>query len=376
MQDGRRLAELRRYHSELLPAYRAWVADRELPADPAARNFHRALVAWYEAVLRPEHAYHGDVLHYVTTVAGVYFAEGTLRTERFPLGDGPLDFLPETVRLDEAGSHMLLRVKQSGSCLQLLLLSDYHRMEPAVVARALDLEAELDELPERILDCREAITRGNPELVLRYDDVIRVAGRQDLMETLGREAEPAREADEPEPHPEPAVTPRHRLRLPSFSPGMAVAAVLVGILLWLAYDTFGSASPDRLSADHFTPYPNIFATTPAATEADRDLERILYYYDRGDYRTAYDELLPTAEAYPAAPLYLGVSALALDDPARARQWFAALDATSPYRDPADWYDALALLALGERGAGLASLRQIAASPGHPFAARARELAAG
>ena len=387
MQDGRRLAELRQYNTKLFPDYTAWREARELPAEPARLNFHRALVAWYEAGLQPDRAYKGEVLQYVTTVAGVYYADPTLETERFPLGDGPLDFLPETVQLDEAGRQMLQRLKRSGECQQLLLLSDYHRMESAVVARALDLEEELDELPERILDCREAVTQGNPELALRYDDVLRVAGRQDLMQTLERETEPREpeaETETVEEAPPPVirphsrsedvkVSPRRRIRLPSTSPGMIVAAVLCGVLLWLAWDTWGGAAPDRLAAAHFEPYPNIYATEPPQTEADRDLERILYYYDRGDYRTAYDELLPAADAYPAAPLYLGVSALALDDPIRAREWFLRLNATSPYRDAADWYDALALLALDEREAGLAALRRIAGAAGHPYAAAAREV---
>ena len=386
MQDGRRLAELRQYNSELFDDYERWRHARELPAGPARLNFHRALVAWYEAGLGPEHAYHGDVLEFVTTVAGVYYADATLETERFPLGDGPLDFLPAPVELDAAGQQMLQRMKRSGDCRQLLLLVDYHRMETAVVARALELEDELDELPERILDCREAVTLGNPELALRYDDVVRVAGRQDLIETLRRDTE-EREPEAVEATEEPAAAARSapaaegfkvkrrqvRVRLPSLRPGMLVAAILCGVLLWLAWDTWGGAAPDRVVAGAFEPYPNIYASEPPQTEADRDLERILYYYDRGDYRMAYDELLPVGDAYPAAPLYLGVSALALDDPIRAREWFLRLDATSPYRDAADWYDALALLALDEREAGLAALRRIAGAAGHPYAAAAREV---
>ena len=119
-----------------------------------------------------------------------------------------------------------------------------------------------------------------------------------------------------------------------------------GVLAWLAYDTFGEASPDRLVTDYFAPYPNVFDTAPPTTEAERDLQRILYDYDRKNYAAAYDELLPVADYYPAAPLYLGVCALALNDPQRARQWLARVKADSAYRDAADWYDALATLALG------------------------------
>ncbi|MGB3798860.1 MAG: hypothetical protein WA952_03535 [Lewinella sp.] len=386
MQDGRRLAELRRYATELLPAYREWVAHHEYPEEPAVLHFHRSLVGWYEATLQPERPYTGDIMDYVTTVAAVYFADGQVRSDRFPMGNGPLDHLPKPVQLDERGQRMLVTLNQDGDCRQLLLLADYHQMEPAVIARALEQEAELEDLPDRITDCRDAVTGGNPETALRYPSVILLSGRQDLMATLAREA-PEPES-EPDDDPPPAAAPvrdiqepdevklRPRVKLPSFSVGMVIAAVLCGVLGWLAYDTFGGAAPTSLYARAFEPYPNIFDDAPPETDAERDLERILYYYDRRDYRTAYDELLPTAQAYAPAPLYLGVSALALDDPARAREWFAELDATSPYRDAAEWYDALALLAMDQREAGLAALRRIADSPGHPFAGRAGELSGG
>ncbi|WP_116106333.1 hypothetical protein [Lewinella sp. IMCC34191] len=391
MQDGRRLAELRRYATELLPEYNDWVISRGYPAEQGRLNFHRSLVGWYEATLQAERPYTGDIMDYVTTVAAVYFADGQVRSDRFPMGNGPLDHLPKPVQLDERGQRMLVTLNQDDDCRQLLLLADYHQMEPAVIARALDREATLEDLPDEIADCRDAVTGDDPETALRYPSVIRIAGRQDLMATL------AREAPDPEPDPEsdtaaPEATapvrdieeeseevklrPRRRVKLPSLSVGMLIAAILCGVLGWLAYDTFGGAAPTSLYTRAFEPYPNLFATTPPQTDDERDLNRILYYYDRGDYRTAYDELLPTAPAYPAAPLYLGVSALALDDPTRARQWFAELDATSPYRDAAEWYDALALLALDRRDAGLAALGRIADSPGHPFAGRAGELLRG
>ena len=208
--------------------------------------------------------------------------------------------------------------------------------------------------------------------------VITIAGRQDLLDTLAREEVFAEERFDPAPvarKEEVKLRPRRRIRVPSLSAGMLVAAVLCGILGWLAYDTFGTRSPDQLTDRYFEPYPNIFETTPPQTDDERDLERILYYYDRADYRTAYEELLPTAPAYPAAPLYLGVSALALDDPLRAREWFAEVDAEGNYRMAADWYDALSLLALDRREAGIAAVERIANTSGHPFREAAREVLA-
>ena len=381
MQDGRRLAELRQYAVDLLPDYRGWVAGREYPETNALLNFHRALVGWYEAVIDPEQPYTGEVFDYVTVVAGVYFADGQVEAERFPMGNGPLDHLPVPVQLNAEGQRMLLQLQQREECLPLLLLADYHRMEPAAIARALDLEAELDELDDRLRDCQDALTNGNPEAALRYPHVIRLAGRQDLMRTL------AREAPAPEPVASPATTitaipekredvrlrPRRSSKLPSVSAGLLVALVLCGALGWLAYDTFGGRSPSGIYDRYFDPYPNVFNDTPPQTDNERDLARILEYYDAGDYRTAYEELLPTAPAYPAAPLYLGVSALALDDPLRARDWFAQLPPDSPYLAPAAWYDALALLALTRRPEAEEVLQRIANTDGHPYRPAAREL---
>ena len=381
MQDGRRLAELRRYAVDLLPDYRAWVARRAYPDANALLNFHRSLVGWYEAAIDPEAPYHGEVLDYVTVVAAVYFADGQVEAERFPMGNGPLDHLPVPVQLTEEGQRMLLRLQQDQDCLPLLLLADYHRMEPAAIARALDLEPELDDLDERILNCRDALTDGHPEALLRYPHVIRLAGRQDLMQTLAREAP----TPEPEPDLTPPVgpspvereevelTPRRRIKLPAVAPGMLVALLLCGALAWLAYDTFGGRSPAGAYARYFEPYPNLFDDSPPQTDGERDLARILEYYDAGDFRTAYEELLPTAPAYPAAPLYLGVSALALDDALRARDWFAQLPAESPHLAAAEWYDALALLALDRRPEAEEALQRIANTDGHPYRPAAREL---
>ncbi len=143
-------------------------------------------------------------------------------------------------------------------------------------------------------------------------------------------------------------------------------------MLWLLYDTFGQ-DPDGLAATYFAPYPNIFDANPPATEADRDLQRILYYYDRGEYRTAYDELLPTAPAYPASPLYLGVSALALHDPQRAGEWLNQIPSTSPFYPAARWYQALARLEMGATAGAKALLQQIAESSDHPYRSEATEL---
>ncbi|WP_116125568.1 tetratricopeptide repeat protein [Lewinella sp. IMCC34183] len=379
MQDGRLLAELRQHYGTYLSDYLDWAEERGYPEANTLLNYRRALIGWYEARLREERPYAGDVYPYLTTVAERYFG-GTADAvaEEFPLGDEPLAYLPEPVHLDARGQQLLAALKADADCRDLLLLADYHQMEAGAIARALDREGEIDELSDQIDACRYDLEASVPGGALLYRPALRVAGRQDLMETLGRE-EPEQEEDPaPAPAPETAdvrLSPRRRRRtlgLPT--PAIVVAGLLTGVLLYLLYDTFyANAAPEGLYADFFDPYPNVFETTPPATSEERDLERILYYYDRGDYRTAYDELLPTADAYPAAPLYLGVTALELGDPTRAREWLARVEDPGPYAAPAAWYRALALLAAGDRARATGLLRGIAGEADHPYADRAREL---
>ncbi|THH37705.1 tetratricopeptide repeat protein [Neolewinella litorea] len=376
MQNGRLLAELRKHYAAHLSDYLQWAAEQEYPLAEARLNYRRALIAWYEASKRSDDPYTGDVFTYLTTIAERYFTGQSVRTGEFPLGESPLDYLPKTIKLDEPGRELLKLLNERSDCRELLLLADYHELEPHVIARVLDREDEAEEVAADIASCRRALETDFSGGTLLYTPVITVAGRQDLMETLGREPAPAEEVTAPAPPPPQAVklSPRQRWKLNAPTPGIVLAGLLTGILLWLAYDTFyAQASPEGLYATYFTPYPNHFATTPPTTAEERDLNQILTYYDRGDYRTAYEELLPTADAYPAAPLYLGVSALALDDPARARQWLARLPVDSPFHDAARWYDALAVLALGNRPQARTQLKRIADDPSHPYRQRAVEL---
>ena len=231
--------------------------------------------------------------------------------------------------------------------------------------------------------------------------VITLAGRQDLMKVLAREEKriltvapppvaPLLENIAPASAPNstlnsakprtsrPDVTLTRRKRwyndLTWPAPTTAIAALLVAALLYLAWSTFSGPTSERRADLNFEPYPSIFADSPPETVEDRDLQRILYYYERGDYQTAYDELVPVADGYPAAPLYLGVSALALNDPNRALDWLERIPSNdNTYRAPADWYAALAYLATGREVAAKTSLTDIIATPTHPYRQRAITL---
>ena len=233
-------------------------------------------------------------------------------------------------------------------------------------------------------------------LALREDwaEVLLVAGRQDLVAVLQREEtaiqqrasmvaaaplSPTSTAPAASPIDDVQLSPRRRrIDVPSFEvPSLLTLLALLafGFFLYLAWTTIGPAAPENRAVDNFEPFPNIFLQDPPATEDERDLQRILYYYDLGDYRTAYDELLPVADAYPAAPLYLGVSALALDQPSRALEWLERTPESNYYHEATEWYEALAYLALKRQQGARATLLDITETPNHPYRQRAELLLA-
>jgi len=341
----------------------------------------------------------------------------------------PRNHLPRPVHLNERQQLMLRLFQEMGtSRRELLLMTDYHRLAPSRIAEVLGIDGQLQEVAERRHKCLLLVREGwqaagitdpvylpgpkDEELIDRYyagglntterwdvearrpgdavfrhamelredwASVLTVAGRQDLMETLLREEERyvAKTRVRKAEAKKVKLSPRKRtlslggLRLPALE---TVTGILLFVVLsWLVYNTFGEAAPDRKAVAYFEPYPNIFERYAPRTEDERDLQRILYYYDRKDYLTAYDELLPVAPAYPAAPLYLGVSALALEQPGRALDWLTQIDEANYYHEPAEWYEALAYLAEGRKPAGVTQLREISETPGHPFRDRAERL---
>ncbi|MEM6769679.1 MAG: hypothetical protein AAF597_03755 [Bacteroidota bacterium] len=359
-----------------------------------------------------------------------------LETERLPLTtmgltetQHPLNYLPKPIGLNERQQLMLRLFQDMGkTCRELLLMTDYHHLAPARIAEVMGVDGQLQEVEDRRTKCQLMVREGwqthgltdpvylpspaDEELIDRYysgaldttqrwdvearrpgDAVFRhamelredwagaliVAGRQDLMETLLREEEAYNRKAQTAAtrNKDVKLSPRKKtfdfggLKLPTLETVTAVA--LFGLLSWLAWTTFGSEAPDRKAVAYFEPYPNIYKQYEPRNEEERDLERILYYYDRKDYLTAYDELLPVAQAYPAAPLYLGVSALALEQPGRALDWFEQIPDDGYYHPVAEWYEALAYLAEGRKGTAETVLRDIRDQPGHPFRDRAGRL---
>ena len=437
--QGQFLAALPKHFHELRTDYLRWADPYRQSNEVMLGHYRRALIGWYEASIDPVDPYVGPVRKYVQTVAAVYF-EGALNqavraAEINQFSDegeqDPLQHLPRPVQLNNTQQLMLAQFKELGNtCRELLLMTEYHRLNYARVAEVIKLAGQPEQVMARHQKCllmvREAWLAGgiteatripgpvDEELIDRYyagelttterwdvearrpvDSVFRdamerredfaavvtVAGRQDLMETLMREeAKYAKKRVAAKVADKVRLSPRRKdgiqlgkLELPNLQTLLAVGLFVV--FCWLAFTTFGPTAPQRQSVANFEPYPNIFANFRPRDAAEEDLQRILYYYDRRDYRTAYDELLPVAQAYPAAPLYLGVSALALEQPQRAIDWFEQIPAGDYYHPPSEWYEALAYLATGNRIAGQTLLQDITETRNHPFRDRARNLLA-
>lgn len=439
-QQGQHLAELPRYYHALRGPYLKWAEKHwDVSFEASLGNFRRALIGWYEATIDGENPYLGEADKYVKEVARVYF-DGTLNAtsieaDRLPLithgltgVHNPLNHLPKPLHLSERQQLMLRLFQELGtSCRELLLMTDYHRLATVRIAEVIGVDDQPQEVDARRHKCLLMVREGwrangitdpvylpspaDEDLIDRYfagaldvtqrwdvearrpgdavfrhamelredwADVLTVAGRQDLMETLFREEEryAARRA-RPAASKKVKLTPRKKtfgfggLQLPALE--TVTGVILFAVLCYLAYTTFGAAAPDKKAVAYFEPYPNIFANYEPRNEDERDLARILYYYDRKQYQIAYEELLPTAPAYPAAPLYLGVCALALDQPGRALDWFVQIEDNGYYHPPSEWYEALAYLSLNRKPAALTLLREISETTGHPFRDRAVRL---
>ncbi len=439
--QGQHLAALTRNFHALRGPFLKWATKFNQADKVTLGHFRRALIGWYEARIDLEEPFTGEVQNYVQRVTEVYFSgklnEAVLAAERIPVEElgitqeqHPLNHLPRPIQLNNTQRLMLNQFKELGkNCQDLLLMFDYHQLSEERIAEVIGLEGQIEETENRRQKCmlmvREAWQAGgitdpvhipspiDEELIDRYyaeelsvterwnvearrpsdtvfrramelredwAEVIAVAGRQDLMETLVREEKKyaRKRSVAPASAPKVKLSPRKKggikfgkLELPNLQTLLAVG--LFAVFGWVLWTTFGPTSPQNKSVAHFEPLPNFFDRMAPRDAYEEDLKRILYYYDKGQYRYAYDELLPVAQAYPAAPLYLGVCALALKQPTRALEWLEQIPRGSFYRPYAEWYEALAYLAEGNSVAADTVLEEIRDTPGHPYRGRAGEL---
>lgn len=415
--QGQYLAALLGYYHQHREEYLRWVGE-ELPREDAITNYQRAWLAWYEARLQPQSPYEDTPFDFVRVAAAHYAgwevaqASPVQAMAAMPLQD-PLDYLPQPLRLHEQQLQLFKQLKEmASSCKELLLLSYYHRLSDQRLAEVLSLGSEttskrrqcmlmvrerwkqsglmdplksappkeqeyIDQYFRHELDVegrwevegqrsRDVLFRDAFLLREEWEDCIRLVGRQDLMETLAREESRYQTPKTPKATYTP---PPFRLVLPrALAPYLI--ALLLGLFAWLALQTFGPSREAKLFAAFYTELPPPVKTND---QMGLDLAQMLQPYEEGNYLEAYDELLPAANAYPAAPLYLGICALSLGQGQRALDWFNQYLPGDTYRPYADWYSALAYLALKQKAAAVAMLAEISGKAGHPYEKRATDL---
>lgn len=432
MQDtatgqGYHLAELLKHYHSFRDTFLEWTAALDQSQGQKVGVYQRSLIAWYEARIRSRHPYVGDIWLYLQTAALRYFegavdptATDQLLAAVAPVQD-PKDFLPAGVQLNDEQITMHRLLKELGSnCRELLLLGYYHRIGDGRLAEILELSGRQDAAERRrkcLLMVREGWTSaglyqgGTPaspdqlalidaylrdelevsaqwevdalrasepavrDAIQRREDwsgALQLLGRQDLMEVLQREEAHYRA----KPKSKTSIKmPQPSLRLPGLTVNLQnlVIGGLALALAAVAYLTFFDAPQNqRLYNRYYEPAPALTRLS-TADPIERELAEMLEPYARGRYREAYEELLPAAPAYPAAPLYLGVCALELEDPNRALDWFGQMQPGDPYYEVADWYRALAYLLSGRRGAAETVVLDIARTEGHPYREKAERL---
>lgn len=424
--EGYYLAELIKNYHTYRAEYLDWATEYSMSQGEAIRNYQRALLAWYEARINTDHTYTGEPYTFIIAAASYYAGQPSSYGNQVDaqattgLTQNPLDYLPKGVELTQVQTRMLQQYRElSKNCQELLLLAYYHCLSDQKIGEVLDLgEAaqratdkrrkclllvrerwqqtglldpvyvatpeqlslidryrrnELDVAERWEVDALRTSDRVFSDAMLLREDLeycLRLAGRQDTLETLARE--------EAEYKPKPStIKPRTKGWLPGTQiKGMQTYMIgaLIAVLCWLILTTFGPDRKDRLYNNYFTPFPNITQGNQRALDpVEEDLADMLIPYDQADYFTAYNEILPAANAYPSAPLYLGVCALALDEPQRAMQWLDQYLPGDRYYPYARWYTALAYLKGGRQPAALGILVEIVGTAGHPYEEQAADL---
>ncbi|MEM6394820.1 MAG: hypothetical protein AAF741_00635 [Bacteroidota bacterium] len=427
IKQGFYLAELRQHYHSYRDPFLQWLSVTSLDQERKIDVFRRSLLAWYEARLRRRNPYEGDTGLYLQ-VAAIYFLEGAVdgsETERLLAADvpdqDPRDFMPMTIRLDDTQALMYQQMESWNSpCKDLLMAAYYHGIGDDSLAEAYEL-SDRESSRERRLACLQGVRemwtsagllsaqyRATPEQQILVDEymrneldtesrwevdnlkatepavrqaiqrredwakAMRVLGRKDTLEILEKEEQVYHRSVE-KARIKSLDLPKYRLP----KVGLNVQNILIGALTILLgimlYQTFlGGTRSSKLFDRYYQPLAAPRDLNPTDIDQQELLE-MLEPYRRGQYQEAYNELLPGAQAYDEAPLYLGVIALELEQPQRALQWFRKVDSESGYYETASWYRVLAHLQAGNTVSAESEAIDIAGRPDHMFARNAAQL---
>lgn len=427
IRQGFYLSELRQHYHSYRDPFLQWLSVTSISQDRKIDVFRRSLLAWYEARLRSRNPYVGDTGLYLQ-VAAIHFMEGAVdgsETERMLAADAPdqdpRDFMPLAIRLDDTQALMYQQMADWNSpCKDLLMAAYYHGIGDDSLADAYEL-TDRESARERRLACLQGVRefwtsagllatpfQAAPEQQILVDQymrneldtetrwevdnlkatepavrqavqlredwakAMRVLGRKDTLELL--------EKEEQVYHRKAEKARIRSLDLPKYrlpNVGLNAQNILIGALTILLgimlYQTFlGGTRSSKLFDRHYQPLAAPRDLTPADIN-QQELVDMLTPYRRGQYQEAYNELLPGAQAYDEAPLYLGVIALELEQPQRALQWFRKVEADNEYYETAAWYRILAYLQAGNLAAAESEAIDMAGQPDHLFAKNAAQL---
>ncbi len=412
-ESGIYLAELRRVYQAERADYLEWAAAYPTHLDVKLAAYQRAVLAWYEATIRPDDPYRGPARPLIERAATEELTRSGAAPAAVPV---PGAEAAETLQKLELGDLQKAMLKQFGelgeSCRNLLLLAYYHHLSDARLSEVLPVAGGTAELTEKRQQCllmvrerwansglfahdtfpgsdRENLIdrhlRGETtaeerwqvdnlaaqdtafatalERLAMWREALRQPGREDVLRTLAEQE--TRQAPPPEPVVEPAGS--------NFWTYVIGGVLLLGIgYVGLTY--FGPSESERLALAYFQPYPDVL-TTSAEARGDERLAELFQPYRFNDYAQAYDNLLPLAGTYPSVHFYLGVCALGMDQPQRAAEWLEQVAPGESFYPAADWYLALAYLAADRGREGKARLIRMSNEAGHPYARQANELLA-
>ncbi|MEL7375375.1 MAG: hypothetical protein AAFN65_00340 [Bacteroidota bacterium] len=427
IDQGYYLAELRQHYHSFRNPFLEWLSALDLDHQGKIDVFRRSLLAWYEARLRSRNPYTGDVGLYLQ-VASIHFLEGSIdpsETDRLLAADAPVqdprDFMPASIQLDDAQAAMYQQMDSWQSpCRDLLMASYYHGIGDGSLANAYDL-SERETAKMRRLACLQAVRdswtsaglqsaqfQATPQQQLLIDaymrdelgtesrweldtlmasepavrhaiqmredwaKAIRVLGRKDTLGILEKE-ELVFQKGKKKAKAKALNLPKYRLPAVSLNLQNILIGILSVVLAAMVVQTFaGGTKTNKLFTRHYQPLAAPRDLTPSDMN-QQELVEILAPYRQEQFRQAYEDLLPAAEAYDEAPLYLGVIAIELEQPQRALQWLRKVRPDNEYYETASWYRVLAYLQAGSLAAAESEAIDIAGQTGHLFASNANRL---
>lgn len=417
--SGQPLATLREHYHHYHDAFLSFGEAYPVGEGDLLLAYRRSLIAWYEMTVRRRLPTDMDTFSYLRE-AGTFFL---LNRGPEQLGVNlpgaqsahPLyAYLPEPVALSDRQQAMLEQFEEVGErCHDLLLLAYYHHLNDIRLGEVLEIPGGADGVREARHHClflirerlrqsglfsREAfLTDAEENLIDRYQrnelqteerwdvelqrteradfraaierqeewlEAVRIAGRRQLHELMMEEETIYVEMSRP------AV---QRSRAVGSGYWMAAALLLLIIAVYGYREYLRPTDTRALALAYFEPYPNVVANSGSLDTADNYLERSFLPYDEGRWAAAYEELTTIVAAFPAARLYLGVTALAQSDPERATDWLETIGPAEVYHAPAQWYLALAYLWKRQTEPARALLLAITETNGHPYRSQAQRL---